>query len=89
MDLVAIPRKFYVINNFSSLGAHYISYSLISGAQKAGSLLNQGTPKLIDHIQPEAQQCQVDPNLAQGLRVAKYVTSGAAQVTGYLGELII
>ena len=43
----------------------------------------------MDHIQPEAQPSQVNPNLAQGLRVAKNVTSGAVQVTGYLGELII
>jgi len=67
-------------------GAKYISHGLIKGAEKAGELLNHGTPKLIQKITPEPVPQPVNPKVRRGLQVAKDVTGTAVQITGFMGE---
>lgn len=63
-----------------------ISRGLITGAEKAGNLINTGTPKLINKITPASQAAYVNPKVAKGLKIAGSATSGAVQVTGYVGK---
>jgi len=66
-------------------GAHYLSIGLVKGAECAGNLLNKGTPKLIEHIQPAADPQPVPTNVKKGLKVAKNVTGTAVTVTSFIG----
>jgi hypothetical protein len=67
-------------------GARYISNGLIRGAEKAGELMNYGTPKLIQKITPEPVPQPVNPKVSRGFQVAKDVTGSAVQITGYMGK---
>jgi Senescence-associated protein len=69
-------------------GAHYVSLGLVKGAECAGSLMNKGTPKLIERIQPAADPQPVPPNVKKGLKVAKNVTGTAVTVTSFIGIFI-
>lgn len=66
-------------------GAHYLSLGLVKGAECAGNLMNKGTPKLIEHIQPAAEPKPVPSNVKKGLKVAKDVTGTAVTVTTFIG----
>lgn len=74
----------YLLHVFT--GASFISKNLISGAVKAGNLINTNTPKLINKITPASQAAYVNPKVAKGLKIAGTATSGAALVTGYVGK---
>jgi hypothetical protein len=67
-------------------GAHYLSMGLVKGAECAGSLMNKGTPKLIEHIQPATDPQPVPSNVKKGLKVAKDVTGTAVTVTTFIGS---
>lgn len=62
-----------------------ISRALVSGAEKAGNLINTNTPKLINKITPASQAAYINPKVAKGLKMTGTATSGAAQVTGFVG----
>jgi hypothetical protein len=66
-------------------GAHYLSLGLVKGAECAGNLMNKGTPKLIEHIQPAPDPQPVSSNVKKGLKVAKDVTGTAVTVTSFIG----
>lgn len=76
----------FIILYCNCIGASAISRTLISGAEKAGYLINTGTPKLINKITPASQAAYVNPKVAKGLKFAGTATSGAAQVTGFVGK---
>jgi Senescence-associated protein len=67
-------------------GAQYLSMGLVKGAECAGSLMNKGTPKLIEHIQPATDPQPVPSNVKKGLKVAKNVTGTAVTVTTFIGS---
>jgi hypothetical protein len=75
-----------VIYYFIFPGARYISNGLIRGAEKAGELMNYGTPKLIEKITPEPVPQPVNPKVSRGFQVAREVTGSAVQITGYMGK---
>ncbi|KAK3910561.1 Protein spartin [Frankliniella fusca] len=64
-------------------GARWVSSRLISGAERAGDLMNRSTPKILQHIEQE-QPKEFSPNVAKGFEVAKSVSGKAVQVTGYV-----
>lgn len=64
-------------------GARWMSSRLIIGAERAGDLMNRGTPKLLQHIDQE-QPKEFSPNVAKSFEVAKNVSGTAVQVTGYI-----
>lgn len=64
-------------------GARWVSSRLVSGAERAGDLMNRGTPKLLQHIEQE-QPKEFSPNVAKGFEVAKNVSGKAVQVTGFI-----
>ncbi|KAF5299477.1 hypothetical protein FQR65_LT01058 [Abscondita terminalis] len=78
------PRTFSeVISNGLSTGGYYISQGLIMGAQKAGSLLNYGTPKIMNFISPAPEGGEtISPTVVKGFEMASTATSTAAMVTG-------
>lgn len=78
----------YSISRGIVTGAQYISSGLVRGAQKASELMNYGTPKLIDKINPDPNPREVSPRVSQGLQVAKNVTGTAVQVTGYISSQV-
>lgn len=67
-------------------GARYISDGLIRGAEKAGELMNFGTPKLMQKITPEPVPQPVNPKVTRGFQIAKDVTGTAVEITGYMGK---
>lgn len=67
------------------IGACYISRGLIKGAEKAGDLINNKTPELINKITPAQQAARINPKLSKGLKIAGTATNGAVQVTGFVG----
>lgn len=77
--------SFHVFN-VTFTGASLISRTLILGAEKAGNLINTNTPKLINKITPASQAAYVNPKVAKGLKMAGTATSGAVQVTGFVGK---
>ena len=64
-------------------GARWVSSRLVSGAERAGDLMNRSTPKLLEHIEPE-QPKEFNPKVAKSFEVAKNVSGKAVQVTGYI-----
>ncbi|XP_034251173.1 protein spartin isoform X3 [Thrips palmi] len=64
-------------------GARWVSSRLVSGAERAGDLMNRGTPKLLQHIEQE-QPKEFSPNVTKGFEVAKNVSGKAVQVTGFI-----
>lgn len=64
-------------------GARWVSSRLISGAERAGDLMNRSTPKILQHIERE-QPKEFSPNVAKSFEVAKSVSGKAVQVTGYV-----
>ncbi|XP_059481302.1 protein spartin [Neocloeon triangulifer] len=65
-------------------GAQYLSFGLVKGAEYAGSLLNKGTPVLIQHLQPANEPKPVSRNVKKSLKVARDVTGTAVTVTSYI-----
>ncbi|XP_065334920.1 protein spartin isoform X2 [Cloeon dipterum] len=69
-------------------GAQFVSAGVVRGAEWAGSLLNRGTPALIERMQPAAEQTPVPPRLSKGLRVARDVTSVAVTFTTFVANKV-
>ncbi|CAB3385504.1 Hypothetical predicted protein [Cloeon dipterum] len=69
-------------------GAQFVSAGVVRGAEWAGSLLDRGTPALIDRMQPAAEPKPVPPRLSKGLRVARDVTSVAVTFTTFVANKV-
>ncbi|CAH0553437.1 unnamed protein product [Brassicogethes aeneus] len=69
-------------------GAWYLSQGLIKGAEKAGDLINYGTPKLINTLQPATQPTHINPKLQKGIHMAETATSKAVVVTGFVADKV-
>lgn len=63
-----------------------MSQGIIRGAQKAGELMNKGTPKLIDSMTPADHPTEVPRSVSKGVRIAEKATSKAVKVTGFVGK---
>ncbi|KAF4523403.1 hypothetical protein B566_EDAN007874 [Ephemera danica] len=70
------------------IGAQYLSYGLVKGAEKAGELISSTTPKVMAKIQPDPEPKPIPPNVKKGMKVAKNVTGTAVQVTGFVANKI-
>lgn len=69
------------------LGAKYVSWGLLKGAEKTSNLMNYVTPKIISNMRPanDAQQEVVSEKVTSGINVARNVTGAAVEVTGFVG----
>lgn len=72
-----------------ALGAFYLSKGLIKGAEKAGNIINNKTPEIINRMTPASQAAYINPKIAKGMKIAGSATSGAVHVTGFVGTSII
>lgn len=88
-----VNAYFYVVNIYIKYyfqinlqGAWIVSQGIIRGAQKAGELMNRGTPKLIDNMTPADQPTEVPRSVSKGVRIAEKATSKAVKVTGFVGK---
>merc|ERR1719312_1591445 len=57
---------------------------MVKGAVKTSELIFIGADKAKTYIQPENAPRPVDPRLLRGLEVARYVSSGACRVSGWM-----
>lgn len=76
------------ISNGLAAGGYYVSQGLIMGAQQAGSLINYGTPKIINYISPSREVQPISQSVVKGFEMASSATNTAAQVTGYVAEQV-
>ncbi|CAG9772586.1 unnamed protein product [Ceutorhynchus assimilis] len=76
------------ISNKIVNGAWSLSQGLVRGAQKAGDLINRGTPKLIDNLAPADQPKEVPKSVSKGVRIAEQATFKASKVTGFVAEKV-
>ncbi|KAF5269372.1 hypothetical protein FQA39_LY08764 [Lamprigera yunnana] len=84
---IAIPKTYseMISEGFAS-GGRFIAQGLIVGAQKAGSLLSYGTPKLINYMSPATEDKKISPSLIKGFEIASNVSGVAANATGYVAQ---
>lgn len=75
------------LSNTIITGSYYLSQGLIFGAQKLGSLINYGTPKIMNIITPESQATEISPTVVRGFEIASSATTKASEITGYVGKL--
>jgi len=74
-------------NDFCPVGASWVSWGLVKGAEFTGKAIHKGASKLREHIQPEEKPLEVNPTVAKGLHVAKQATGGAVKVSQFLGKM--
>lgn len=70
----------------SHVGASWLSWGLVKGAEFTGKAIHKGASKLREHITPEDKPAHVSPTVTRGLHVAKQATGGAVKVSQFLGE---
>ncbi len=93
-DLARQPRSSIsdAVSSNIVKGAYYISQGLVYSAEKAGQLMNYGTPYLLTMIKkaPEDTTPEVPENVNTGIKVAKTVTGAAAKgacfISGKVGQ---
>ena len=73
----------------STVGASWLSWGLVKGAEFTGKAIHKGASKLREHITPEDRPAHVSPNVTKGLHVAKQATGGAVKVSQFLGKKAI
>jgi len=66
-------------------GATLLSNGLLKGAEKTTHFMNNSTPGLLNYINPSQNDTHVCSSMKKGVKVAKNVTSTAADVTCYVG----
>jgi len=74
-------------SNFASglvKGAEVIGEGMVKGAVATGEYLCSGSEYVKQYITPEATARQVDPKLRQRLETARWVSSGACKVSGWM-----
>ena len=67
-------------------GAEYVGLGLVAASVKVSEWMYRGTDALKDQIEPDSKSTPVDPRLKNGLEVAQWTASKAAQGSGYLGR---
>lgn len=68
------------------LGASWLSWGLVKGAEYTGKAIHKGATKLREHITPEDKPTHVSPTVTKSLHVAKQATGGAVKVSQFLGK---
>lgn len=68
-------------------GATLLSNGLVKGAEKTTNFMNNSTPGLLNYINPTQHNNGVCSPVKKGVKVAKNVTSTAADVTCYVGMI--
>lgn len=68
------------------LGASWLSWGLVKGAEYTGKAIQKGASKLREHITPEDKPTDVSPTVTKSLHVAKQATGGAVKVSQFLGD---
>lgn len=71
------------------IGASWLSWGLVKGAEYTGKAIHKGASKLREHITPEDKPTQVSPTVARSLSVAKQATGGAVKVSQFLGKAFL
>lgn len=66
-------------------GATFVSNGLVKGAEKTTDFINHSTPGLLNYINPSRNDKRVCSSMKKGIKVAKNVTSTAADVTCFVG----
>ncbi|XP_050422772.1 protein spartin isoform X2 [Adelges cooleyi] len=69
-------------------GAMYISSGLVKGAEKTTDFINNSTPGLLNYLPPSQNERRVNHKIERGVRVAKNVTSKAANVTCFVADKV-
>ncbi|PIO38330.1 hypothetical protein AB205_0083480 [Aquarana catesbeiana] len=67
-----------------NLGASWLNWGLVKGAELTERAIHKGATKLREHIQPEDRPMEVNPTVAKGLHVAQQATGGAVKVSQFL-----
>lgn len=80
-------EKGYHISANIVKGATFLSNGLVKGAEKTSSYINDSAPGLLNYINPAQSDRHVCSKMKKGVRVAKNVTSTAADVTSYVGTI--
>ncbi|KAF5290935.1 hypothetical protein FQA39_LY14541 [Lamprigera yunnana] len=65
----------------------FITQGLIVGAQKTGSLINDGTSKLINYMSPATEDKKISLSLIKGFEIASNVSGVAGEASGYFALL--
>eukprot|EP00092_Neocalanus_flemingeri_P040513 GFUD01044118.1.p1 GENE.GFUD01044118.1~~GFUD01044118.1.p1 ORF type:complete len:589 (-),score=207.51 GFUD01044118.1:128-1894(-) len=65
-------------------GAEVVGRGMVKGAVKTSEYLFHGSEYAKQYITPEATARQVDPKLRQGLEAARWVSTGACRVSGWM-----
>lgn len=81
-------EKGHQISEHIIRGATFLSNGLVKGAEKTSNFVNNSTPGLLNYINPSQHNTKVCYPVKKGVRVAKNVTSTAADVTCYVGEIL-
>lgn len=68
-------------------GATLLSKGLVKGAEKTTDFMNNSTPGLLNYMNPTQHNKFVCSPMKKGVKVAKNVTSTAADVTCYVGMI--
>ncbi|KAF0767366.1 protein spartin [Aphis craccivora] len=69
-------------------GATFLSNGLVKGAEKTSNFMNNSTPGLLNYINPSQNDTHVCSSMKKGVKVAKNVTSTAADVTCFVAGKI-
>lgn len=80
-------EKGYNISANIVKGATFLSNGLVKGAEKTTNFMNNSTPGLLNYINPSPSDTYVCSPMKKGVKVAKNVTSTAADVTCYVGMI--
>lgn len=65
-------------------GAEVVGRGMVKGAVKTSEYMFHGADYAKQYITPDSQARPVDPNLKQGLEAARWVSSGAVRVSGWM-----
>lgn len=71
-----------------NLGASWLNWGLVKGAELTEKAIHKGATKLREHIHPEDRPMEVNPTVAKGLHVAQQATGGVVKVSQFLGKQI-
>ena len=85
-----VEREYAEYREFSSSlaaglvsGAELVGRGMVRGAVKTSEYLHHGSEYAKQHIVPEGARV-VDPKVAAGLETARWVSTGACRVSGWL-----
>lgn len=82
-------EKVHKISGHIVRGATFISNGLVKGAEKTTNFMNNTTPGLMNYINPSQNDTPVCPPVKKGVKIAKNVTCTAADVTCFVGMVLI